>query len=173
MTSQNNEAMRAIEKEMIRLIGFNPITGDMWWKEKPNRNIVIGRKIGRPNSWGHFSFGFRGHTWMVHRVAWFLTYGDWPKNQIDHINGDKSDNRITNLRDVPQSINMQNLQGAHKNNESGFLGVSPRGEGRTKQWRACIKIKGKSITIGTFKTKEEAHAAYLGMKRKIHEGCTI
>lgn len=156
------------EEKLKLLVAYDPITGQMWWKAKPNRNIRIGQPIGRANCWGHMSFGMNGKTLMVHRVAWFLYYGEWPVNQIDHINGDKQDNRISNLRDVPQRINMQNQISAHKNNISGFLGVIYRPD-RPKKWRASIKVNGKNISLGYYDTPEKAHAVYLDAKKTFHE----
>lgn len=104
-----------------------------------------------------------------HRLAWFYTTGSWPKNHIDHINGNPSDNRICNLRDVTRSINLQNRHNATKSNKSGFLGVIARGN----RWRSRIKVEGKDVYIGTFDTKEKAHQAYIEAKRIHHIGCTI
>jgi hypothetical protein len=158
------------EERLRQMIGYEPDTGRLYWKVKPNRNILAGRTIGRPNSWAHICFGFMGRTWMSHRVAWFLYFGYWPEHQIDHINGDPADNRIENLRDVPQTMNMQNKRRAHKNNESGLLGVSKSERGRTKPWKATIKVDGKSRTLGRFATAEEAHQAYMQAKRQFHAG---
>jgi HNH endonuclease/AP2 domain len=151
-----------------QFIAYDPMTGILSWKEKPNRNIVVGRAIGRPNQWGHMTFGFRGRTLMVHRVAWFLTYGKWPEHQIDHINRDPADNSLANLRDVPQSVNMQNTHLWRKNTNSGFPGVRYRSD-RTRCWRSEIKVNGKTKSLGNFSTPEEAHAAYLSAKRSLHD----
>jgi len=154
-------------------LSYDPLTGVMTWAKKPNRNIPLGRSVGKANSWGHISFGHFGHTYMVHRVAWLLTFGNWPVGQIDHINGDPADNRLENLRDVDQSTNMENKRHAHSNNKSGFLGVRIDPRKRQQKYKANIKVKGKSRTIGRFYTAEEAHEAYLQAKRLLHEGCTI
>lgn len=110
-----------------------------------------------------------GKRFAAHRVAWLLHYGHWPEHEIDHINGDKSDNRIDNLRDVPHQLNVQNLRASTSSSSTGILGVGPK----NGKWRARILKQGKTHYLGTFDTKEEAQNAYVAAKRKHHEGCTI
>ena len=104
-----------------------------------------------------------------HRLAWFYVYGVWPEGEIDHINGDGRDNRISNLRVVSRSENEQNTRSAQKNSVSGILGIAPHG----KAWRAQIRVGGNSIHLGTFRAMEDAHSAYLDAKRNLHSTCTI
>ena len=112
--------------------------------------------------------------YMVHRLAWLLFYGRWPNGHIDHINGDPSDNRISNLREASHAVNMQNQRRPHKNSRSQLLGASlDTSRTRPNPWRAQITVNGKTKRIGWFKTAEEAHAAYIAVKRMLHEGCTI
>jgi len=92
-----------------------------------------------------------------------------PSEQIDHINGIRHDNRISNLRLATNKQNCQNTKQARVNNKSGFLGVSPSGD----KFISTIQKNGKQLYLGTFETKEEAHEAYLNEKRKLHEFCTI
>lgn len=157
----------AFEARLLSLIAYDAATGILSWKAKPNRNMRVGSVIGRPNSWGHVSFGFMGRTWMAHRVAWFIHHGSWPVHQIDHIDGDKQNNRISNLRDVPQNLNMQNRNTPKKDNQSGYLGVV-RIRGITKPWRAKIKVDNKWHSLGCYATPEEAHAAYMARKMELH-----
>lgn len=96
----------------------------------------------------------------AHRVAWLSVFGYWPSGDVDHINGD----RLDNLREATRAENMQNERKARKTNKSGFLGVSPHGP----SWRAQITLNGVSIKLGSFKTPDEAYAAYLEAKRNIH-----
>jgi hypothetical protein len=167
-------AREEFEADLRRFIGYDAENGELFWKEKPNRNIRIGRRIGRPNSWGHMSFSFQGRTCMVHRVIWLIATGSFPKYEIDHIDGDKSNNVLSNLRDVQRAVNQQNMRRAHKSNKSGFLGVFKEPTNHpNRPWRACIKKEGKSISLGYFDTPEKAHEAYLKAKRVMHEGCTL
>jgi hypothetical protein len=104
-----------------------------------------------------------------HRLAWLYFYGSWPALFIDHINGNRSDNRISNLRDVPLVVNNQNQREPRGNNTNGFLGVRVRNE----RIYAEIAVNGKSIKLGNFPSKEAAHEAYVQAKRKLHPGCTL
>jgi hypothetical protein len=110
-------------------------------------------------------------------MAWFHFYGEMPKNQIDHINGVRNDNRIVNLRDVTQKINSQNQRRGHnkigrsKRPYSSYLGVSAGANPDT--WKAAITVDGKLKNLGTFYSEIEAHHAYVMAKRDLHEGCTI
>ena len=107
--------------------------------------------------------------YLAHRVAWLYVYGKWPTGEIDHINGNRADNKISNLRDADHSVNMQNVLSTRKHNKSGFLGVYKD----KNRWRAGVMLNGKHHHIGSYDSPEKAHEAYLGAKRILHKGCTI
>lgn len=169
MTQSAEKDRAELDRLLLEFVTYNPETGEITWAKKPNRNIEIGSQVGKPNSWGHWCFSFKGTTLMTHRVAWFIYHSEWPQNQIDHINGDKSDNRICNLRDVTQDINMQNQHRAHIGNKSGLLGVSYKPYRKANPWRAMIKANGKNISLGSYSTAEAAHDAYISAKSVIHK----
>jgi hypothetical protein len=100
-----------------------------------------------------------------------MFHGAWPSGDIDHINGQKTDNRIENLRDVTRTINSENRRGSNTNTATGYLGVSVHA--RSGKYRARIRAKGRLISLGLFLLPEEAHAAYISAKRDLHFGCTI
>lgn len=110
---------------------------------------------------------------MAHRLAWVHVHGSWPAGDIDHINGDKLDNRIANLRDVTRSVNKENMRSARGDNKVGLLGVHVRRQNTTRPYVASIRVSGKLIHLGAHNTPEAAHAAYLEAKRRLHSGCTI
>lgn len=123
---------------------YDPETGKLW------------REAGCAHGSGYRTVLFRGRRHLEHRVAWFLHYGEWPNQQIDHINGNPSDNRIVNLRLATPSENSRN-RGKPPHNTTGFKGVS-RQRGR---YQALIRIDdGKNKFLGSFTTPEEASAAY-------------
>lgn len=126
------------------------------WKISPNRRI----KAGTPalvckNSNGYYAGSVCGQKYLAHRVVWFLSKGYWP-SEVDHIDGDRGNNRLSNLRAVTHSANMQNkrqVRGYHK---------TDRG------YRASIGYNGITYYLGTFATESEAKAAYLEAKRTLH-----
>ena len=90
---------------------------------------------------------------------------------IDHVNGNKHDNRICNLRQVSSRENVQNQRRAHVSNKSsGLLGVTVKANGKCQ---ARIFVGGKNLYLGSFDDAESAHEAYLVAKRKFHPSCTI
>lgn len=153
------------------VLSYDEATGKFHWL-RPHRHIKPGVEAGTVNVHGHRSIRIDGRSHYAHRLAWFYAYGVWPLQQIDHINGLKDDNRIVNLRDVEQCINMQNLHGPTKKNQGlKLLGVSY--DPRSKRYRSKIRINGRQTHIGSFPDAEQAATAYLEAKRIHHPGCTI
>jgi hypothetical protein len=140
-------------------IDYDPLTGIAVYRKN-------GKRVGSINSRGYRTVRFEGVTQRFHRLMWLYVHGEWPKHTIDHINGIKTDNRLANLRDVERRLNQQNISGPQANNRSGFRGVSML---PSKRWRAQINLR----TIGIFATPEEASAAYIEAKRRLHPGSTI
>lgn len=104
-------------------------------------------------------------TQRAHRLAWMFVHGDYPKLDIDHINGIRDDNRLCNLREVSRSENMQNLSGHHRDSKIKSLGVAAV---QGKYFYSRIMVKGESKYLGCFKTREEAHEAYMKAKKELH-----
>ena len=146
------------------VLDYNPETGVFTWKQRISKKIRVGTIAGNMMRNGYIQLMIDGRNYMAHRLAWLYVYGNWPTNVIDHIDGKPFNNAISNLRDVTQGQNMENQKRARTNNKCGLLGVC-RGK---KGWRATIQSRGKWIHIGTFETPEQAHAAYLSMKARLH-----
>jgi len=154
------------QQRLLDLFVYNQETGKFIRKiNKKGRHA--GSEAGCKETQGYIRIQVDGAAYRAHRLAWLYLYGFMPKI-IDHINGDRSDNRIENLREANQRINNQNRR-PETNNQSGYIGVS---KSRNK-WRATITDKKKSIHIGVFETKELAYQAYLETKRIVHEGSTL
>lgn len=149
-------------------LSYAPETGVLrWLKSGPSRRKSL--VAGTITAEGYLRTHFNNHFLLNHRLAWFITYGYWPTNQIDHINGDRADNRLCNLREVDNQRNTQNRVAAHSNNISRLLGVRKR----KQRFMARILVNGTPHHLGTYPTAEEAHAAYLQAKRSLHPGCTL
>jgi hypothetical protein len=122
---------------------------------------------------GYIRFSLNSTDFYGHRLAWLYHYGEWPKQQIDHINGIRTDNRICNLRDVLEIHNHQNLRGATAKSSTGVLGVSIVKSGKAKM-QLTYTDNGRHCHISkTFNTIDEARAFYIEKKRLHHKGCTI
>jgi hypothetical protein len=161
----------SITAEQVReRLDYDAETGIFRWRSGP----VAGSIAGTTKWNGYRAIYLCGSPRLAHRLAWLYVHGTWPEKHIDHINGDRTDNRIANLRDVTRLWNQQNRQRPQKGNVSGFLGVSL--DRRRNLYVARIRVPdGKPYMrhIGSFKTPEEAHAAYVEAKRRLHAGCTI
>ena len=156
---------------LLSELDYDPETGIFTWKSS-NRFRVKGADAGSKSERGYISIGIRGKIYKAHRLAWLFVHGVWPTGQIDHIDRDKSNNRIANLRDVGQSINQENRIDPRADNELGVVGVSLWSDGRPG-FKAQIKVRGKVLYLGTFQTVEEANAAYIEAKKNQHEGAAL
>jgi hypothetical protein len=127
------------------------------WKIQPSRNIQAGDVAGTIISPGgklYRQVRTNGAIYGVHRIIWLLVHKTWPENYIDHIDGNGLNNRIENLRDVPQAENCKNRK-KQKNNTSGHTGVKWC-KGR---WQVQIRVSGDEVYIGRFTNLDEAVAA--------------
>ncbi|NML61835.1 HNH endonuclease [Massilia sp. RP-1-19] len=148
---------------------YDEATGFFIWRKTCGARAKAGAIAGHKSSREYIQMRLDGRNYKGHRLAWLYVHGEWPSDQIDHINGVKSDNRIANLRDVSCNINHQNLRQACVRSSTGLLGVIPD----KNRWRARIDANKKTYRLGSFNSPELAHAAYIEAKRRLHEGCTI
>lgn len=155
--------------ELRRVLDYDPQTGLFTWKFSPTPSVKKGDIAGSSHSEGYISIRIAKRLYFAHRLAWLWMKGDWPKDQIDHKDNNRSNNRWDNLRNVRPALNTQNQRKPPKSNTSGFLGVSAK----RGKWRACIIVDGKQRFLGSFDTPEDASCAYIEAKRELHEGCTI
>lgn len=157
-------------ERLTELLRYNPKLGNFVWikKSAPQSHAKVGSIAGDSSSSRYPTISVDGKKYKTHSLAWFYTHKRWP-TMIDHINGNKCDNRIENLREADHSMNSQNVVKRYSNNTSGFMGVGRHKTG----YIARITIGRESKHLGVFKTAQEAHQAYLSEKRKSHKGCTI
>lgn len=146
----------ALSAETVRSdLSYDPRTGAFRWRS-PRPKITVGALAGTQQS-GYWMIHLRGVDYHAHRLAWLYVYGRWPEGDVDHINLDRFDNRIHNLREATRSQNCANT-GIPSHNTSGFKGVSRIK--RNGKWGARISCDGTPYHLGTFQTAGEAAAAY-------------
>ncbi len=134
-------------------LSYDPLTGIITRRFYSPRKGERIKQVGSIHKFGYLTCSFDSKRLRVHRLAWYLYYGEFPKNDIDHINGDRTDNRIVNLRDVTKAENGRN-QKKPERNTSGVSGVY-RQKGR-KHWFAAIRVDGKQLFLGSFLEFHEA-----------------
>lgn len=158
-----------ISAERLReLLAYEPESGLFTWMCNRAGRKFAGTIAGSKNKKGYTEITVDGGRYWAHRLAWLHVHGVMPTGDIDHINGDRSDNRIANLRDVAHIVNAQNRTRTNRSNKSGVLGVWLHQRGGS--WGACIQAAGVRHHIGYYPTKEEARAAYLAAKSELHQG---
>jgi hypothetical protein len=143
--------------ELKELITYDPKTGIIKWKETKKGRRIKPENIsdGSLNRQGYIIFGLCGKRYKAHRLAFLYMNGSFPKEEVDHINGVKSDNRWENLREATRHQNRLNDKAKGYYKEYG-------------KYKAQIRFNHKHIFLGYYETEEEAHKAYLAGKIKYH-----
>ena len=134
-----------------------------------HKHIKAGTIVGSVHSEGYVVIDVDRKLYFAHRLAWLYMHGEHPVADIDHINGDRSDNRASNIRVATRSENMPNVSRASKRNSSGLLGAHKYRD----KWSASISINGARKHLGVFDSAEDASAAYLERKAEMHPFSTI
>lgn len=141
------------------IVSYEPTTGVFTRIVKTSNRIQVGDVAGlNIESTGYRKFTFRGRQHQAHRLAWLYVHGEWPTLHLDHINGDKADNRIANLREATMSQNLANTR-LRSDNQSGRKGVFFHK--RDKKWIARICVRGRKRVLGYFDDPDMAHDAYV------------
>ena len=159
-------------------LSYDPITGLMRWKIRPREDFAsdrewnrwdtqfIGKLAGSLNSLGYQQIGIDNVRYLLHRIIWKMMYGNIPKKlHVDHMNGNKTDNRIVNLQLATNAQNGQKRNGLGANNTSGIRGVDfyiAR-----QKWRVQISVNGKYIYCGCYDTQEEAKKVAIQKREEI------
>lgn len=158
----------SLTAEYVSLIlEYDQLTGVFKWKYRADATSrwngrYSGKNAGSIGSTGHVRICINDKMYLAHRLAWLMIHGVWPANEIDHINGEPSDNRLVNLREATRQENQQNRR-RHCSNKSGLKGIYKNKIGTT--WAATIYWFGRKIHVGNFPTAEAAHAAYCAAAR--------
>lgn len=143
-------------EELMLLVSYDPESGIFYWL-KPRRGCTSGSVAGGITSYGYWKISICGKNYLAHRLAWLFTYGNWPHPETDHINGNRIDNRIDNLRLASPSQNQAN-KAMRKDNKSGVKGVT--WDKSRNKWQAGICFGRKYILAGRYDDIEEAAEAY-------------
>lgn len=147
-------------KSVNEILHYDPETGIFTWKKKSAKKVIVGSTAGNigtdQSGKSYLRIMVAGKTYRAHRLAWLITHGEFPPDQIDHINGNGLDNRLINLRAVTISDNQKNLR-LKSSNSSGVCGVSF--DNQKRKWRAYIKFGGKQKYLGYFSEFDLAVAA--------------
>lgn len=157
--------MRLSFNDVSNILSYEPETGLLRWKVDRSRLAKTGCEAGALHPNGYVYVKIKGKSYRAHRLAWLLNTGSLPPEEIDHINGCRSDNRLVNLRPATRSQNQHN-RGVTANNKSGKRGVSLFRQ--SEKWMASIRINGKRIHLGLYCSIEEAAQAYAEASQKYH-----
>jgi hypothetical protein len=148
--------------ELRKLLSYDPETGGLRWRVDVARNVFAGNVAGKPGKKKYLQVCVRRKYMLAHRVAWAIVYGDWPKNLIDHKNGDPHDNRLSNLREATYSQNSANRP-TPRTCRSGVKGV----RFRKRRWEVNIEKDGAAVCVGRFHCLGKAAAAYRAKAREL------
>ena len=170
--------------DVSQLLKYDPCSGALLWLPRPLGAFTSRRAhstwtanyCGRPAGAvacadGYISIGVAGRFYKGHRLAWLLFFGCWSDEWLDHINGQRQDNRIANLREATPTINAQNIRWPRADSRTGLIGAFPCVGSRG--YFSKIKVNGRQMYLGRFSNPEAAHAAYIAAKRQHHEGNTL
>jgi len=146
-----------METQTLReLFAYDESAGALRWA-KPRSRVRVGAIAGRLSSKdGYWRVETGGKSYQAHRLIWQFVHGEPPVGEIDHINGNRSDNRLENLRVVSRAENCQNRHNVRSDSKTGVLGACKNGG----TYKAEIKKNGVRTYLGRFKTAAEAGAAY-------------
>ncbi len=161
-SKQVREVMKMNLDELRRCIEYDPHDGVLRWIVPTSNRVKKGSRAGANHCKGYRQVRFGGVNVLEHRLVWFHFHGVWPEGQIDHINGDRLDNRIANLRDIPAADNQKNMK-RNVRNKSGFTGVYLNKD--TGMW---VARGSKKEYLGQFECK--ATAAYLARRSRLLSG---
>lgn len=149
------------QARLQEVLRFDADTGRLHWKNTgKGRPLDLTKEAGNRRPDGYRAIYIDSRLYLTHRLVWLYVHGEWPPHDIDHINHDKSDNRIENLRPATRTENKGNSLG-----KSGHLkGTTPF----RNKWKAAIGFQRKTFHIGVFATEEEAHAAYMAKAQELY-----
>lgn len=148
--------------KLIENLNYNPDNGKFYWLNTLSSSGKKGTEAGFSRSDGYIGVGLNGKCYLAHRLAWFYCYSYFPENEIDHINHDRADNRLINLREVSAACNRRNSL-VQSRNKVGIKGVY--WHKRDKRWRSYIFYQKKTRDLGSYKSLANAVCARLAAEQ--------
>lgn len=160
--------------ELRQLLWYEPETGKLFWRERgaewfahctPGHQDRIrkgwnaawsGKEAGVTGPYGYNTVTVQALHLMAHRIIWCMEHGHWPNEQIDHIDGDRVNNRLENLRECTHTENQRNMRRS-RSNTSGVTGVY--WDKKISRWKAEVSLKSRKIYVGVFRDLKEAETA--------------
>jgi hypothetical protein len=152
-------------KRLKALLIYDPETGVFYWAAHRGGLARVGSVAGTNGAQGYTHIRVDGRQHRAHRLAWLYVHGYWPSDQIDHVNGVRSDNRISNLREASNAENQQNTRRT-RTCSSGAIGIDWCKKSR--KWRARIRHNKSLIHVGLYNLLEDAVAARAEAKKRLH-----
>ncbi|WP_320728213.1 HNH endonuclease [Enterobacter ludwigii] len=153
-------------ERLMELLSYSPVTGRFTWI-KSGPGVTVGKVAGNSSgNKGYVRIKIDGHLYLAHRLAWLYVYGSWPKEEIDHVNLIRDDNRISNLREASRAQNSRNKH-LRKDNSSGDKGVYWH-KGSHK-WQVSSGLNGNLFYLGLYDDKELACLVASEFRSKYHQ----
>lgn len=162
--------------DLLRRLSYNPESGLFTWRECKSKPSMVGEVAGYLRPKDGIVIRINGVRYRAGRLAWFYMTGEWPYEVIDHVDGDPSNNRWSNLRSVDIQTNAQNRRSASASKQDGNpIGAYLHKKSGKYQAGLTATILGKkrSIYLGLYDSPDEAHAVYVEVKRMLHQGSTM
>jgi len=160
---QEEYEMEELHNSITSVLNYDKNSGEFTWIKTKSRAARVGDKAGSIDKDGYLIIKVDGKSYRAQRLAWFYVYKCFPKLSIDHINNNKLDNSIANLREATQSQQNHNRP-VLKRNMLGVKGVRKHGN----KYQALICKDGKQVILGAFKTIKDASIAYTTASKTIY-----
>lgn len=157
--------MELTQQTLKELLHYDPETGVFTWRKRVNARAAAGDVAGLKRDCYRVEISIGGRRYFAHRLAWLYVYGEWPPTEIDHINRNDRDNRISNLRLANRSLNNFNRGAVREGLAPGVSWFKP-----TARWRARIKVGRKEIALGYFHIYDDAVAARKAAEERYYAG---
>ena len=161
---QNHRTSGITAKQVRDMFSYDRVTGVFTSRGGGQGRRPVGKRLGYLTELGYGMLNIGNKAYPAHRVAWLYVYGEWPAGEVDHIDMDRANNRIANLRLVDRAQNVRNRAGANRNNKLGVRGVKRLPSGR---FQARVTKNREAMYLGVFDTVKDARDAVTEARAKL------